>query len=177
LIIAAPPPSLVPTPIGVGALYRLAPAPARVLAGRATAGLRCGPDGRRFGVHVELFANRRAVVVPAGIGVARPHTTVRGRVVPGGCSYPLRTLAPTGVVEVSRGARLTLADVFRLWGQPLARYRLAGFRSASALLAFVDGRRWRGDPARIPLRRHAQIVLELGGWVPPHPRFLFPKGL
>jgi hypothetical protein len=78
---------------------------------------------------------------------------------------------------VSGGARLTLADLFRLWGQPLARYRLAGFRGSSELLAFVNGRRWHGDPARIPLGRHAQIVLELGGWVPPHPSYLFEKGL
>jgi hypothetical protein len=38
-------------------------------------------------VHLELFARRRVVVIPENVGV-RPH-----------CRYPLRTLAPTGVVE------------------------------------------------------------------------------
>jgi hypothetical protein len=41
----------------------------------------------------------------------------------------------------------------------------------------VGGRRWLGDVRAIPLKRHAQIVLEIGGYVPPHARFLFPKGL
>jgi hypothetical protein len=32
----------------------------------------------------------------------------------------------------------------------------------------------RGDPGGIPLARHTNIVLALGGYVPPHPRYLFP---
>jgi hypothetical protein len=43
--------------------------------------------------------------------------------------------------------------------------------------AYVGGERWRGDVRAIPLTRHAQIVLELGAYIPPHPRFLFPRGL
>jgi hypothetical protein len=38
----------------------------------------------------------------------------------------------------------------------------------------VNGRAWRGDPARIRLRRHAVIVLELGSHVPPHASYAFP---
>jgi len=45
------------------------------------------------------------------------------------------------------------------------------------VLAFVGGRRWRGDPRAIPLARHAQIVLEIDGYVPPHASFLFPRDL
>ena len=173
-MIAAPP---IPTPIGAAPAYRPPAATQAVRAGRPVATLRCGSDGVRFGVHLELFAHGRVVVVPAGIGVAAPSTRRLGRVVPGGCSYPLRTLTPTGVVEVRRGVRLTLGDLFRLWSQPLGRNRLAGFRSARPLLAFVGGRRWRGDPTAIPLTRHAQIVLELGGYIPPHSSFLFPGDL
>jgi hypothetical protein len=40
--------------------------------------------------------------------------------------------------------------------------------------AYVAGRRWRGPLGAIPLRRHAQIVLELGRFVPPHGFFRFP---
>lgn len=177
-MIAAPPPAPVPTPIGVGPLYRPAPGPSD---GRSRAGLRCGAGGARFGVHLELFAHRRAVIVPAGIGVARPFVARAGRVLPRGCSFPARTLTPTGVVEVRAGARLRLGDLFRIWRQPLGRFRLAGFRSRARpripVHAFVGGRPWHGDPNEIPLRRHAEIVLELGGFVPPHRDFLFPKGL
>jgi hypothetical protein len=173
-VIAAPP---IPTPIGAGSAYRPAAVTHAITAGRPVGALRCAAGGTRYGVHLELFAHGRAVVIPAGIGVAAPSTRALGRIVPRGCSYPLRTLAPTGVVEVRRGFRLTLGDLFRLWSRPLGRHRLAGFRSAQPLLAFVGGRRWRGDPAAIPLTRHAQIVLELGGYVPPHAAFLFPGDL
>jgi len=32
----------------------------------------------------------------------------------------------------------------------------------------------RGDAAAVRLTRHAQIVVELGAYVPPHRSFLFP---
>jgi hypothetical protein len=170
----ASPPRLLPTPIGAGPAYH--PAAAR-RDGRPLGRLSCSAGGTRFGVHLELFARRRVVIVPAGIGVAPPNERSFGTIVPRGCTYPARTLAPTGVIEVRTGSRLTLGDFFRLWGLPLDRRRLAAFRTTKPLLAFVGGRRWRGDPRAIPLTRHAQIVLELGGYIPPHPSFLFPGGL
>jgi hypothetical protein len=155
---------VIPTPIGVGAAYRPAPSTRSVRAGRPLGTLTCGSTGKRYGVHLELFARRRVAIVPAGIGIS----TRRG------CSYAARTRTPTGVFEIRAGARLTLGDLFRIWGQPLGPGRLASFRSTRPLLAFVGGRRWRGDPAAIPLTRHAQIVLELDGFIPPHPDFAFP---
>ncbi len=88
--------------------------------------------------------------------------------------YPLRTREPTGVVEVAARRPVRLGDLFRVWGQPLSPHRLAGFRSAQRLLAFVNGRRFPGDPRSIPLRRHDEIVLEIGGYVAPHSSYLFP---
>jgi hypothetical protein len=166
-MIAAPPPNVIPTPIGVGPAYRPPALTQSARAGRPVGTLRCGMSGKRYGVHLELFARRRVVIVPAGIGIS----TARR------CSYAARTRTPTGVFEIRAGSHLTLGDLFRIWGQPLARGRLAGFRSPRPLLAFVGGRRWRGDPAAIPLTRHAQIVLELDGYVPPHPGFLFSGDL
>jgi hypothetical protein len=171
-------PDVTPRPIGVGPRYLPAPAPPRIVRGEAVGSLRCTRNReRRYGVHVEVFAHRKVVIVPAGIGVAAPFVRSFGSVAPRGCTYPLRTLTPTGVVEIRSGAGLVLGDLFRIWGKALGRHELAGFRSTRPVLAFVAGRRWRGDPGQIPLRRHAQIVLEIDGYVPPHPRFLFPKGL
>jgi hypothetical protein len=164
------------TPIGAGPRYHPPAAPARVLRGEPAGGLRCRADGPRFGVHVELFARGRVVVVPAGIGVAAPRRRVGAFVRPRGCSYAVRTTGPTGVLEVRRGARLTLGRLFAVWGQPLSPTRLAGFstRRSAPVRAYVAGRRWRGPLGAIPLRRHAQIVLELGRFVPPHRSFRFP---
>jgi hypothetical protein len=169
------PPSVHPWPIGKGPGFRLPAAPAAVLEGRPVGRLQCERGGRRFGAHIELFVGRRVLIVPAGIGVARPWSEHLARLTPGGCSYAARTVEPTGVVEVRAGTRQTLGDVFALWGQPLGPRRLAGFRGP--VLSFVDGRRRRGDPRSIRLTRHSQIVLEVGGYVPPHPRYLFARGL
>jgi hypothetical protein len=175
---AAAGPAPTPSPIGLGPRFHPSAAPTAVLRGLPLPGLRCSsPPGQRFGVHLELFAHRRVVIVPAGVGVARPFRRDGAAVVPRGCTYPARTVAPAGVVEVREGSRLTLGTFFRLWGRPLSRHRLAGFRSPAPILAFVGGRRWRGDPRAIPLAPHVQIVLELGGFVPPHSSFLFPGGL
>jgi len=162
----------IPTPIGAGARYH--PAAGTV----PVSGLRCtSAEVPRFGVHLELFADRRVVIVPAGIGIAPPQRRQGAYVLGGRCSYPLRTREPTGVVEVERGVTATLGTLFQVWGRPLSKNRLVGFASRTPVIAFVDGRRFAGDPRAIPLRPHAEIVLELGGYVPPHASFLFRKGL
>lgn len=170
----------VPTPIGVGALYHPLAASPRVVHADPIGRLRCSSARRlRFGVHLELFANRRVMIVPAGIGIAPPLARDGATVTSGRCSYPVRTTQPTGVLELATGSRLTLGDLFDVWGRPLSRSRLAGYRARSGerIRAWVGGCAWNGPLRRIPLRRHAQIVLEGGGYVPPHATFLFPRGL
>ena len=169
-------PSVKPWPVGPGPRYLPPAAPAAVLAGKPVGGLHCALSGPVSQLHLELFVNRRVVIVPAGIGVAGPSTRRGATVVPHGCSYPVRTLTPAGIVEVARGAKLRLADLFRVWGEPLGPRRLASFRSATPIRAYVGGRLVRGPAGEIPLTRHAEIVLELGGYVPPHSFFLFAGG-
>jgi len=152
IVLGALPPSVHPWPIGVGPRYHPAPGARPVLPCKSA------PAGTV--VHVELFARRRVVIVPAGIGRTRT------------CTYPTWTDAPTGVVSV-RGAH-TLGDLFRVWGRRLSSNALLSFRGQVS--AFVAGRRVAGDPRAIRLARHAQIVLEIGAYVPPHPSYLFPKG-
>ena len=171
---------LIPTPIGVGPRFHPPALSPAVAARRRVAGLGCAvSSARRFGVHLELFARGRVVIVPAGIGVAPPWRSERPQVVSGACSYPARTTRPIGVIEVVPGARLTLGRFFAVWGQPLGPRRLAGFGAPKQHLvrAYVGGTRWRGTLADIPLRRHAEIVLELGPYIPPHSTFLFERGL
>src|SRR5262245_16118784 len=112
--------------------------------------------------HVELFANKRALLLPKGIGLGRS------------CSYPVRTTAPTGVVEFVAASKPTLGDLFDVWGQPLSGRGFAGFRGPVS--AWVGGRRWPGDVRAVPLRRHAEIVVECGGYIPPHSFYSFPRG-
>jgi hypothetical protein len=174
---AAAGPPLVPTPIGVGPGYRLAPTSAAVGAARPVGSLGCAPTSPlRFRAHVELFARKRVLIVPAGIGVAPPLRRDGAVVLGGKCLYGLRTREPTGVVEVGKARGLTVGDLFRVWGQRLGSHRIAGFGSANPVLVFVNGRRLTVDPRTVPLRRHDEIVLEIGGYIPPHRSYLFPKG-
>lgn len=166
-------PSVVPWPVGPGPAYRPPASGADVQAGLPLGRLDCADREALYPLHLELFADRRVVVLPAGIGVARPWRARGGAVVAAGCTYPAWTLTPAGIVEVGRGARLRLSDLFRIWGQALGSYRLASFRSSSPLRAYVGGRRVRGPVAAIPLVPREEIVLELGGYVAPHAGFLF----
>jgi hypothetical protein len=134
--------------------------------------------GARFGVHVEVFGADRVVIVPAGIGVRPPIRLSAGRISSAGCYGSLVTLEPTGLVLVRPGARLSLSDLFRAWGQPLSSRRLAPFAAARGgqVAVFLDGQRWRGQPGGVPLVRHSEIVLEEGAYVPPHSSYTFPPG-
>lgn len=103
-------------------------------------------------MHLELFANKRVVLIPAHIGCW--------------------TNDPTGVVRYRKGA--TLGAFFRVWRQRLAPARLLSF--AGRVTAFRNGRRIGGDPRAIVLRDGDELVLEVRGYVPPHRFYLFPRG-
>jgi len=134
--------------------------------------------GPRVGVHVELFAANRVVIVASGIGTRPPYSYSEGRISAAGCYGDLVTVEPTGVVQVRPGAHLRLADLFRAWGQPLSSRRLSSFSAPSGhpVSVFVDGRRWPHAPGSVPLAPHSEIVLETGPYVPPHASYTFPPG-
>jgi len=158
-------------PIGSGANFR-PPATGPVIGGCQR---RLGP---RSGVHVEVFADNRVVIVAAGIGTRPPRSLVAGRITRAACYGSLVTLEPTGLVLVRAGSRALLSDLFRAWGQPLSPRRLASFSAPAGMpvAVFVNGRRWHGSPGSVPLTAHSEIVLELGPHVPPHTSYAFPPG-
>ncbi len=168
------PPALVAQarPIGRGARFH--PVATGPVLGPCAA--RLGP---RYGVHVEVFAENRVVLIAAGIGTRPPRTFSAGRIAHAECYGALVTLEPTGLILARPGARLTTADLFRSWGQPLSPHRVASFPAppGTTVAVFVDGRRWSGAPGRVPLTRHAEIVLEVAPLVPPHHGYTFPLGL
>jgi hypothetical protein len=131
--------------------------------------------GRRVGVHVEVFGADRVVLIAAGIGARPPLRTDAGRIVAARCFGELATVDPTGVILVRPGARLTLADLFASWGQPLGARRLASF--TGPVRVYIDGRRVAVDPRRVALSGHAEVVLEVGPYVPPHAAYRFPSGV
>lgn len=128
--------------------------------------------GRRVAAHVELFAADRVVVFAAGIGTAPPRRTVAGRIAEARCYGAVVTIDPTGLVLVRPGSGATLGDLFDAWGRPLSASRVASFEGK--VRVYVGGRRRRGAVRDVPLRRHDEIVIEVGPYVPPHASYEFP---
>jgi hypothetical protein len=128
-----------------------------------------GPVQGRYRAHVELFANRRAIVIPAGIGLRRAGTNELGRITRAVCRARVRTLDPTGVVDFD-AEDLTLADLFETWGVPYADARMLSF--GGPVEVYVNGARAGSDPR---LTDRVQIVVEVNGYVPPHRSFRFPR--
>ena len=172
--VAADPAKPIPTPIGLGP--RFVPSAHAASLGGPRAGLACRASTRHGDVaHLELFAQGRVVLVPEGIGIAPPVRRDLQRIVSGRCRYPIATFDRTGVVDFTH-ADSTLGDVFAVWGEPLSHARLASFRArpGDGVRAFVAGVPWRGDVRDVPLTHHAEIVVEIDGFVPPHTSYLFP---
>jgi hypothetical protein len=159
LLLAA---ALVPTPIGVGPRYHPPPGAHGVC---IASPLHAAPH-----VHVELFANRRVVIVPAAIGLHGAKSEL-GRVVFARCRTRFWTTDPSGVVVFDGTA--TLGGLFFVWGQPLTPKRLAGFRGHVRL--YRNGVLVHGDPRSVALRDGDELVLEVGGYVPPHRSYRFPR--
>ena len=83
VLVATLPPSVHPWPVGPAPAYTPPARPVAVVAGAPLDGLRCGAAGATFRVHLEVFVDRKVVIVPAGIGVSDK-----------GCRYPVSHRTP-----------------------------------------------------------------------------------
>jgi hypothetical protein len=134
-------------------------------------GIGCtGPGGVLRGrAHLDVFADRRRVTVPAGIGVLPT------------CSYWLRTTRDDGIVTIDSPERraFTLGDLFDIWGAPLTRTKVLAFDVGPdrPVRVVVDGRRATGDPRAVRIVDGREIALVIGRAPARVPsRFAFPSG-
>jgi hypothetical protein len=126
--------------------------------------------------HLTIYASGARQVVPAGIGIPKPQQVEDGVVLGGKCLYWLHTHDATGVVHTESPVRrvYTLGQFFDVWGRALSGSQVGG--ASGHVTAFVNGKRFAGDPRSIKLTPHAVIQLDVGTIVPPQP-FTFPAGL
>jgi hypothetical protein len=152
--------------------------------GRTVDGIRCqSTEQTLFHVHAHLavYVGGRPRAIPEGIGIAPPRvveTTSQGPFVAGGsCLYWLHSHTADGVIHIESPVvrTYTLGDYFDIWGRPLSADRVGPTRGR--VTAYVDGRRFTGDPRSIPLRAHAVIQLDVGSPVVPPRPYRFPAGL
>jgi len=125
--------------------------------------------------HLDIYVNGRRVPLPAGIGIDELD----------GFISPLHTHDTSGVIHVEspKVETFTLGQFFAVWGVRLTPRCLGGYCSsgARAVRVYASGRRISGDPRRLPLAAHQEIVVTYGtpGQLPkPVPsRYDFPLGL
>lgn len=132
--------------------------------GQSVDGIACqSSEQLKYHVHAHLaiLDNGKAITVPAQIGI------------PSSCFYWLHTHDTTGVIHIEAPSQqpFTLGQFFDIWGQPLSTSNVAGHQGT--VTAYVDGRKFIGDPRTIPLADHESITLEIGKTVPPPPNYNF----
>jgi hypothetical protein len=172
-------PEGVPIPDGL----TLAP-PGWLTPGETRDGITCQPIERlayHIHVHLTIFVNGLPRRIPLGIGIAPPRTGVNTPngffVASGSCFAWLHTHASDGIIHVESPAPMTytLGDFFDIWHEALGPDRLGS--ATGPLTAFYNGQHWKGNPRDMPLRKHAQIQLDLGRPLIAPETITFPNGL
>ena len=172
-----------PEGLPVSAAPALAPAGSPA-PGQSIDGIARGPTEQlvfHIHAHLTIFVRGAPRSVPLGVGIAPPLDvlkTSRGSYAAGGaCFSLLHTHAADGIIHIESpiARTYTLGEFFDIWRQPLARDRVGP--AAGRVTAFVDGRRYHGDPRAIPLDAHAQIQLDVGAPVVAPTAIRFPAGL
>jgi hypothetical protein len=152
--------------------------------GETRDGITCQPIERlayHIHVHLTIFVNGLPRLIPYGIGIAPPRTginTPNGYFIgSGSCFAWLHTHAGDGIIHVESPApkTYTLGDFFDIWREPLGPARLSS--ATGPVTAFYNGHYYRGNPREIPLRKHAQIQLDLGNPLIAPETIIFPNGL
>ncbi len=152
--------------VALGALLLGAPltVSAEMPDGRTVDGIHCDrAEGVAFHIHqhLTLLDHGKPVLIPSDVG--RPLAAQ--------CFYWLHTHTPDGLIHVESPAirTFTLGEFFAVWGEPLSAKRAGPLRAAggTSLRFFVNGERYTGDPRKIELVQHADIVIEAG---PPFPK-------
>lgn len=131
--------------------------------GETVSGIRCDrTEGTVFHIHQHLVINDhgKPVAIPGDVG----------RPILAGCLYWLHTHTPDGIIHIESPAirTFTLGQFFQIWGQPLTKTQVASakLRPGEKTTVWVNGTRRSGDPAKIELTQHSDIVIDVGAPAP-----------
>jgi hypothetical protein len=141
--------------------------------GNAVDGIQCAPIEQlayHIHAHLQVYVNGQPRALPGAIGLLSPvpQQTAAGPFYGAQrCYYWLHTHTNDGVIHIESPTRriYTLGNFFNEWRQPLSAGQVAS--ATGAVTAFINGKRWTGSPASIPLNPHAAIQLDVGSPVVP----------
>jgi hypothetical protein len=128
-------------------------------------GIPCNNENISYHVHahLQIVYEGQSVAVPANIGI--DDNT---------CVYYLHTHDTSGELHIESpvARKFTLGNFFDIWGQPLSISHLASIALTKKqhLRAYLNGKRYVGNPRSIELTAHQLIALEVG------PPFVRPAG-
>ena len=134
------------------------------------------PTSVHYHAHLTILYQGTEATIPANIGIPPDQS----------CIYWMHTHDDTGVIHVeapkAKAKDFTLADFFRVWGQPLSQTQVTTIKLSGddKLVTFIDGKQQPDgfDPSGIKITEHEQIVLEITPpLVDPPPSYTFQQGL
>lgn len=115
--------------------------------------------------HLSVFADGHPRPIPLGIGIVQPvvqHTTAGDFAQASHCYYWLHTHVQDGIIHIESPTKTvyTLGQFFDLWRQPLSATQVGSAKGP--VTAYLNGKRYAGDPRSIQLTPHAVIQLNVG---------------
>lgn len=133
------------------------------------------PDHYHIHVHLSLIVDGRQIAIPKAIGVVDAHIRAPG-FVDSDELYWLHTHDATGIIHIEAPVQrqFTLQNFFDVWGEPLNRDDVAGFKGD--VHAYINGIPFSGELGSIALMPHEEITLEIGRPTIAPPKYSFPKG-
>jgi hypothetical protein len=153
---------------GLSARPTAAQAPLAGAMGQTINGISCdAQEGQRIHIHQHLviFDHGKPLNIPPNVGQPAGRR----------CIYWLHTHTPDGIIhiEAPKDRSFTLGDFFKVWGQPISRTQAASAKATAKtpLKIWVNGKPYTGDPAKISLLAHTDIVIQAGPPFVTPPRF------
>ena len=140
--------------------------------GQPVANIKCD-SGEQFGVHyhahLTIMYRGEPASIPGSTGILSAKK----------CFYWMHTHTTSGIIHIeapkdSASRQFTVGDFFQVWNQPLSTKQVATFTvgKGDELEMWVDGKPYTGDPRKIVLKSHTQVVIEIGPpFIDPPPTF------
>ena len=130
--------------------------------GQPVANIKCD-SGEQLAVHyhahLTIMYRGTPVSIPANTGILSSQN----------CFYWMHTHTTSGIIHIeapkdSANRGFTVGDFFQIWNQPLSKKKVATFSvgKGDVLKMWVDGKPYTGDPTKIVLKSHTQVVIEIG---------------
>jgi hypothetical protein len=129
--------------------------------GQPVANIKCDSTEQlvvHYHAHLTVMYRGQPASIPASTGILT-----------GNCFYWMHTHTTTGIIHIeapkdSANRGFTVGDFFQIWNQPLNSKQVATFPvgKGDQVKVWVDGKPYKGDPNKVVLKSHTQVVIEVG---------------